>query len=386
MKKYHHQAPSRILVGIFLVGTLALQLLPAMTANAAQITTRSLTLQAGATDGGSKPGGVVNHAFAFTLPGGSSVGSIKFEYCLTAAFACTMPEGLVTSTATLTNETGVTGFTSLDKSTPGVIIMQRTSAGMVAANTPVSYTLSTITNPWSASDTTYLNKTFYVRISTYASTDGSGSSTDLGVVTASTSQQIIIDGIMPESLIFCTGETIGLTGGVPDCSTATDGTISFDKLFSPTDTAVTSSQMAASTNASLGYVITVNGPTLTSGLNTIQPIGATRLAPVKGISQFGLNLRANTALTTTSMNVGLDVAPAADMVDYIGMPLAEYDEPDMYAFNSGAVVASSASGLPTISGASNAQIYTVSYIANVPGKQAAGTYTTTLTYICTPTF
>lgn len=386
MKKYHHQTPSRILIAIFLVGTIALQLLPLYSASAAQITTRSLTLQTGANDGGSKPGGVVNHAFTFTLPGGSNVGAIKLEYCLTAAFACTVPEGLITNTATLTSETGVMGFTSLDRTTPGVIIMQRTAATMVNANTVASYVLSTITNPWSATDPTYQNKTFYVRISTYGDTGATGPSIDLGVVTASTAQQIVLDGVMPESLVFCTGETIGLTGGVPDCATATPGLISFDKLFSPTDTAVASSQMAASTNASLGYVITVNGPTLTSGVNTINPIGATRVDPIKGIGQFGLNLRANTALTTTSMNIGLDVAPANDMVDHTGKPVDEYDEPDKYAFNSGTIVASSDSGLPAISGASNAQIYTVSYIANVPGKQAAGTYTTTLTYICTPTF
>ena len=33
-----------------------------------------------------------------------------------------------------------------------------------------------------------------------------------------------------------------------------------------------------------------------------------------------------------------------------------------------------------------AQVYTASYIVNVAGNTYAGTYTTTLTYICTPTF
>ena len=54
-------------------------------ASAAQITTRSLVLQAGTTDGGSKASGVVNHYFAFTVPTTGNVGSIQFLYCTTAA-------------------------------------------------------------------------------------------------------------------------------------------------------------------------------------------------------------------------------------------------------------------------------------------------------------
>src|SRR5690348_14913634 len=77
--------------------------------SAAQIVVRKLTLEAGATDGGSKPGGVVNHFFEFTLPGGGNVGSMKFEYCTTAANStanpsCVAPTGLSTTTSTLAAE------------------------------------------------------------------------------------------------------------------------------------------------------------------------------------------------------------------------------------------------------------------------------------------
>jgi hypothetical protein len=92
-------------------------ILPNNYASAAQITSRSLTLQDGATDGGSKPSGVVKHLFSFTLPnvGNVNVGSIKFEYCTTPSGpsnpSCTTPNGLSTTSATLTNQTGATGFT-----------------------------------------------------------------------------------------------------------------------------------------------------------------------------------------------------------------------------------------------------------------------------------
>lgn len=344
-------------------------------AQAAQITNRSLTLQAGAGgDGGSEAGGVVNHLFSFTLPTTGTVGSIKFEYCTTASVAaCVTPTGLSTTSATLGAETGATGF-SIVNTTNGAPYLTRTAAG-ITGPLAVTYRLDSVTNP------TAVNQSFFVRISTYASTDTTGASTDTGSVTASTAEPIVLTGTMPESLIFCTGATIATTSGIPDCTTATAGSIAFNQLFSPTDTATAQSQMAASTNASFGYVITVNGSTLTSGVNTIDPV-TTPTASTKGVGQFGMNLVLNTTASST-VAVGANVAPAPDGVDLKGEPTTDYNTADLFKFNSGDTIASSTNGGL---GPTNSQIFTVGYIVNVPGNQTAGTYTTTLTYICTPTF
>ena len=360
--------------------SLVAQALLGASASAAQITSRSLTLEAGATDGGSKPGGVVKHLFAFTLPTNGTLGSIKFLYCtLPGALTdpCTTPTGLVTTTATLTLQTGATGFTIVN-TTNGAPYITRTAASTGAVNTAVSYELSTITNP------TTTNQTFFVRIASFASIDTTGASTDTGTVAASTATPIDLTGTMPESLVFCTGATVTTNlSGVPDCSTATPGAVSFNQLFSPTDTATATSQMAASTNAGSGYSITVNGPTLTSGSNTITAMAAAA-AGVRGTSQFGLNLRANTVATSTPA-VGTDVAPAAGAAGgtYKGEPATGYGTVDQFKFVSGNSVADSAFGG---AGPTDAQIFTVSYIVNVSGSQAAGTYTATLTYICTATY
>jgi hypothetical protein len=371
--KIHHKSIIKALGFLTVAGILVLQTVMPSVAGAAQITNRSLTLMAGATDGGSEPGGVVNHSFAFTLPGGSNIGSIQFQYCLLAAGACTTPTGLVTTSATLGNETGATGFTMVN-TTNGAPYLTRTAAA-VGNNQAVTYRLDTITNP------TTTNLTFFVRISSYLTTDASGGATDTGTVAAATATQIVLDGTMPESLVFCAGASVSTTLGVPDCSTATAGTISFDQLFSPIDTASTQSQMAASTNAGSGYIITVNGPTLTSGSNTVTAMGSSTTG-VKGTSQFGMNLKLNTTATTTVAR-GLEVAPAANGTNYRGQATAGYNTVDNFKFTTGDTVADSANGG---AGGTDAQIFTVSYIVNVPGSQPAGTYTTTLTYICTPTF
>lgn len=332
-----------------------------------------MTLQAGATDGGSKPGGVVNHFFAFTVPTTGNVGSIQFQYCTLAAGTCTMPTGLVTTSATMGTQSGATGFT-LVNTTNGSPYITRTAASITAA-TAVTYQLLTVTNP------TTTNQTFFVRISTFAATNATGGTTDTGSVAASTATQIVLTGTMPESLVFCTGATVSTTAGVPDCATATAGTISFNQLFSPTDTATATSQMAASTNAGSGYSVTVNGATMTSGANTITAMG-TSTAGVRGTSQFGMNLKLNTTTTSTPL-IGAEVAPAANGTNYRGQAITGYNTVDTFKFTTADAVANSANG-----GASgtDAQIFTVSYIVNVPGSQPAGTYTTTLTYICTPTF
>ncbi len=398
------QIQRRIFAGLLsaalLVGLVS-QVFLTGTASASQITGRSLTLQAGATDGGSKPGGVVNHLFTFTLPTtGTTIYSIQFQYCTTADGTCVEPSGLVTANATLGTQTGMT-FDSVVANPAGSPAGTEGSPYLTSAaginvstgNQNVSFQLKNITNPdGSNCPGTSGSCTFYVRISTYSDPSGapSGSPVDSGVVAASTAQQITLSGTMPESLVFCTGGTISVTNSVPDCTTATSGAVNFNADFSPTATAWATSQMAASTNAGSGYAIDVGGSTLTSGANTITAIGATPDTSKLGNSQFGTDLVLNDGSAyTNAPNItgSADVAPAPDGGNYMGTPATNFDTAGSFAFDNTALntIANSDNGTGT-SGPTDGQIYTNSYIVNVPGNQPAGTYTTTLTYICTPTF
>lgn len=149
------------------------------------------------------------------------------------------------------------------------------------------------------------------------------------------------------------------------------------------------------------------------------------VASTRGIAQFGLNLVANTTTVasgfganalditpdpnscqTTPANAGCaawlatdnyadsgNIAIASDGTGFRGQPLLGYRTQDQFRFETGNAVANSLEDDADPStvgnsaqGGTDGQIYTVSYIANVPGNLPAGTYTTTLTYICTPTF
>jgi hypothetical protein len=139
--------------------------------------------------------------------------------------------------------------------------------------------------------------------------------------------------------------------------------------------------MAASTNAGSGYSITVEGPTLTSGSNTIPAIGGTATTSSIGSGKFCINLVAN-----TTPSVGSAIDPVSNGSNYLAKAKANFNTADNFAFDDTGTNAIAASDDGGSAGPTDSQIYTASYIVNVSGSQPAGTYTTTLTYICTPTF
>lgn len=371
---------TRVVLWVLIFLACLTSVLPSYNAYAAAITARSLTLEqnVGVTTGASAPSAVggagtvgrANHHFKFNIPTTASIRSIGFQYCTTASGTCTAPTDLTAASATLGTTVGLAGSPAITAATSAPYV----SFGADPTANAVEITLVAVKNP---SD---VNKSFYVRITSYTSSNATTGATDTGTVTASTATPIVLTGQMPESLIFCTGATIATAGGpgtIPNCATPTSGAVSFNQLFDTASTSFATSQMAASTNASSGYAITYTAPLLTNGGFTVPSIGATPTAPATGVSQFGMNLRDN-----ATPNVGADItSPTLTNSVYLGTVSANYNTADQYAF-----VANTATTVATASGPTDAQVYTASYIVNVSGSQAAGTYTSTLTYICTATF
>ena len=244
----------------------------------------------------------------------------------------------------------------------------KSTTNVTAPAAPITVPILTVKNPTSPGQPF----SWFVRISTYSDATYT-TLLDTGNVMAALNTQISLTGTMPESLVFCTGGAITGT----DCTTATSGSIAFNQDFSPTATATTTNQIVASTNAGTGYAITVNGATMTSGGNTISTMSSATTSTF-GVSQVGLNVAVNTTPV-----IGTAITPASNTTNYRSQGASGYGTADTFKFTTGDTVANS--GNATL-GASDAQNYTVSYLVNVPGSQAAGTYTTTLTYICTATF
>jgi hypothetical protein len=354
------------------IGVLMLALLVPASGEAAQITARKLTL------GSSAVSASTSYAFSFTLPSTTVLQGARFQICTTASGSCTTPTGWSNSGVTISQPTGLgdaSGWT-VDNATAGFLALNKSGNVAAPSNVNTTVTFSSVTNPNTA------NQTFYARITTYSTFSGGtySGAVDTGTAASSTANQITFSGSVDETLTFCVGITV--TG---NCTSTSGTAVSFStsSTFSPSAARTATSQFTAATNAGSGYVVTVNGSTLTcgtcSGSPTIAAMGTqsangAAAASSTGSSQFGMNVVSNTSPTTFGANI-VHATGAS-----VGAAGTNYGTTNQYRFFTGDTVGT------TGGAASDFDAYTASYIVNISGVQAAGTYTTTLTYICTATF
>lgn len=298
----------------------------------------------------------VSNTFNFTIPSVSLLGSIEFEYCSNSPFvgtSCTAPAGFSASSVALATQTGETGFSIDGSSTSNKIVIGRPPVN--ATGIPVSYNFTGITNPSTA------NQPVYVRISTFASNNGTGSRTDSGSVVFSTASGVAVSGYVPPYLIFCAGVTVAL-----DCTSSGGNLLNFGDLKT-TQTKALSSEFSGSTNDPGGFSTTVAGNTMTSGNNVIPAMNPPSPSSV-GQSQFGMNLRAN-----SNPSIGAEVVGPGTSTAVANMVTANL------FFYSTQVITSSP--WPT-----EFNKFTASYIVNISSSQLPGVYSTTLTYIAVAAF
>lgn len=309
-------------------------------ASAAQVTNRTLTI------GSSVASANTSYAFTFTVPSATVVKSASFTACTTASGTCTTPSGFSISSSTLASQpTGLgsaSGWTANTATAGSLRILNASNA--TAPSGSQSVTFNTVTNQSAA------NSTFFVRITTYSDSAWT-TPIDTGTVAASTAGQITVTASIDESVTFTLAAATVPLGALTTSSTG-----------------VGTSSMTASTNANSGYSVTVNGTTLTSGSNTIAAL-ASPTASTMNTAQFGINLMAN-----TTPSVGVAASGTGT-----GVAAAGYNTANQFKFVSGDTVASATA--PT-----NSNTFTTSYIANINGAAAAGSYATQLTYIATANY
>jgi len=293
------------------------------------------------------------HTFSFRFPITENVGSIMFQYCDDPIdnVPCNNPAGSDVSGAVLDSQSGETGFAIVSQS-QNQIILGRTP-GIVGSQLN-TYQFSNVINPSNQGP-------FFVRISAYATSDGSGSWLSFSSVAGSINQQIFINSEVPDILYFCAAVIIPT-----DCSDASGDFIELGTLTNSA-TKYGTSQFLVGSNAVNGYTVSANGPTMTSGTDQISAINSPDTSHL-GTGQFGMNLRAN-----------LTPLLGADPSGGTGSPMPDYDITNKYTYHDGDVLASSNTR-------STFEIYTVSYIVNVSSSQPAGVYNTTITYLCTAAF
>ena len=288
---------------------------------------------------------------------GVPVGSISMEFCSNSPLIedpCTPPSGFDAINANLNSSQGEPGFSIDPSSTANRILLTRPAS--LPTGAVARFEFSNIINP----DTP---GSYYVRLQTFTSTDGTGAPIEYGGLVFAIVESLSVTTEVPPYLIFCVAVTIDNN----DCSSVNSFFMDVGELSS-TQVRAAASEFLIATNAANGYSVTLSGATMTSGTNSIPPIPVpSNSAP--GTGQFGLNLRDN-----NNPNIGSEPAgyPA-------GTIAGQYNNTDFFKFQNNDTLVTSAT-------TSDFQKFTVSYITNIPSTQAAGIYTTTITYIALANF
>ncbi len=192
----------------------------------------------------------------------------------------------------------------------------------------------------------------------------SGTFTDTGTIgiPVIADDVVVVNALVTPSITFTISDNTIFFGNLKSSGTScwAQGTDP-GAVTCPTTTESEAFNMTAGTNATSGYIITIQGATLTSGANTITAIGGTNTAPSIGSEQFGIRL-------TASGGSGSVTAPYAA---------------SGYAYAS---TASTTSQVASASGPSATTTYSVREIANIAAVTEAGTYTTNQTFVATATY
>lgn len=298
------------------------------------------------------------HTIGFTYTDMSvPVGSVKFEFCSNDPIpesACVAPTGFDLSSASIINQSGETGFAIDAGSTQNMLILTRPA--FLPTSGVSTYEIGSVVNPT-------VDGTYYIRLLTYTSVDGTGLPIQYGGIAISNNTPLVLSTEVPPYLYFCTGLEIVSY----DCSSASGFFVDLGEL-SKTQAKTSSSQMVTATNAASGFSISVAGTTFTSGNNIVDAI-INPTTSIPGSNQFGINLRDN-----SNPDVGADpVGPG------LSTPKPDYNILNKFKFVAGDSIVSS----PT---PQDYRKFTVSYLINTSNALPPGYYATTLTYICLANF
>jgi hypothetical protein len=206
---------------VLLLAVVALLPLVLGKAEAAQITSRSVTISSGVP---SATG--VTYTYGVTLPTAGTVQSVQFQACTTAVGTCTGPTTQNVNQGSEASRSGWSGATAFTRDATGggsctpannVLCIKRTDATSESGAKTLGW--NTQTNPSTA------NSTFFIRITTYSDT-GWTTSVDTGTVASAVVQTLTVNAAVAEVLNFCVGSTTvndATTSAGADC-TAVGGT------------------------------------------------------------------------------------------------------------------------------------------------------------------
>lgn len=337
-----------------IVALLSVILAPAQIALAASLTSLSDTMSS------SKVSALSSHVIRFTTPTGAADSSdtiivtfpSDFNFTSKTIGTVSFTHGASTgaeNTETLAASPSTTEWGAVFSGTQNrILTLTAPSDGVGAAAVAASdkiiitYDSTNSTNPSSPAS-------YAIAIS--------GAFGDTGSITVNilTDDQVSVTATVSQSLTF------SISDNTIEFGTLSSGAAVYADDAAGNSTEVEAHNLIIGTNATNGYTATLNGATLTSGVNTITAIGTTNTASSVGTEQFGMRMN------VSGSGSGTVTAPYAA---------------SGFAFDSAAFPDQIASA----SAASANNTYSVRYLANIAALTEAGNYTATLTYVASANF
>lgn len=348
-----HRGPHNLVISEVVFSVFLIVLLVSAPASAAmRFQERSLYMDS------VEPGDTTSYTISFRYMSFASVGSVDMLFCVDPIphHPCETPPGLDVSGATLSHQSGETGFSILTKS-DNHIVLTRTPQ-MISASEPSSYRFDNIVNP------TNVDRSFSVRLRSHSSQNATGPQIDFGSVKGQVTSGIVIQTQVPPILIFCVAEEVS-----EDCTSTNENYYKDMGNLSSDSTLVAQSQMAVGTNATGGFAITAVSAPMSAGLNVIDSLDEPTPS-MQGINQFGINIVENDVPA-----VGKN--PEGTLSNVV--LTTDYSRPNMYKYPQGDLLAFS----PNVS---LMKRFTVSYVVNSHPDLKPGVYSTTVTYIASGRF
>lgn len=301
-----------VLAASILVAATALPAILLGRANAAQVTSRKITMTnsaVSATD--------VTYDVDFVAPTGSSdIGGVVVDFCANSPLigvACTAPTGFDLDAANLaiSGLTGLTGFTKHANTDANTVILTNGTPENVANNVNISFELGNSATPTNVSvQNPSTLGTFYARIITYDTQANAAAyddtqvnptgGIDWGGVALSTTNNLTVTARVQETLTFCV-----YTNAAANCSGAANSSIDIPNSttpLSPNSVSTNSdARFSLASNALSGVQVRMwsnNGSegVLKSGTYTISAFGptvddvCTADSATTSVEQFGMRL------------------------------------------------------------------------------------------------
>lgn len=377
--------------------------LPSFASAFGQISSRSIELSSSTADASN-----VTYNVGFTESGAGVAKGITVDFCAESPLyqsTCTLPAGFSATGATLSTQTGTSGWT-LSNAGTGHFQISGATANSAAA---MSFEVTGIHNP-TATGSFYARIYVYAGTPDYTSTANAGTVLDFGGIAMSTTRNITITARVMETLSMCVSRDDLSNGNFPvstaaaDCASSNPPDIEIGhgtttKVIDNTAVDMTPAYFQLSTNAINGAVVRMKATnTCPSGGITTDPTGAdcSKIPGVNGINTaaslvalapngpagFGLYVNASQLTNGSATSAGV-ITPSPSYNDGSDPTVAK-----KFAMDTSTTGVTSTYGgeIASTSGAVNAVVSQLYFGATASLTTPAGIYTGGENLIATGTF